>query len=95
MASVFSIYYIWDFHNFIFIFIFENLIHKRCLFSGKNLLNDFIQHYEGLSYDVYSVERSHQRARRSLDNDVVRLRFQAHGRFVFNNILRFCQCTKF
>ena len=48
--------------------------------TGKNTLNDFIQHYEGLSYDSSSIEHSHQRARRSLDSNEVRLQFNAHGR---------------
>jgi len=47
----------------------------------RNVLNDYIHHYEALTYDVRSLHHSHGRVRRSLDSSV-RLDFHAHGRSV-------------
>lgn len=49
--------------------------------AGRQPLNDFIGHFEGLDYNTDIVQRSHQRARRSTsDSPNVHLSFQAHGR---------------
>ena len=45
------------------------------------MLNDYIRHYEALTYDIQGVQHSHGRVRRSLDSSV-RLGFHAHGRLV-------------
>ena len=52
-----------------------------CEAVERNVLNDYIRHYESLTYDVNSVQHSHGRVRRSLDTSV-RLDFHAHGRLV-------------
>jgi len=52
-----------------------------CVTVERNVLNDYIRHYEGLTYDVRSLRHSHGRVRRSLDSSV-RLSFHAHGRSV-------------
>uniref|UniRef100_A0A672GHP2 Disintegrin and metalloproteinase domain-containing protein 10 n=1 Tax=Salarias fasciatus TaxID=181472 RepID=A0A672GHP2_SALFA len=46
-------------------------------------LNNYIRHYEGLSYDTKALHTSHQRARRALSpqDRTVRLDFHAHGRY--------------
>ncbi|GAB1863578.1 ADAM10 endopeptidase [Camponotus japonicus] len=44
-------------------------------------LNEYIRHYETLSYPVEEVHRSHLRAKRSINRDsTVTLKFRAHGR---------------
>ncbi|XP_075149957.1 zinc-dependent metalloprotease kuz isoform X2 [Haematobia irritans] len=48
---------------------------------GHNRLNEYISHYETLSYDHHHIRASHHRARRSVTKDhYVHLKFQAHGR---------------
>jgi len=62
---------------------------RSCLFCAaveRNVLNDYIHHYEALTYDVHGVQHSHRRVRRSLDSSV-RLGFHAHGRLVFSSVL--------
>lgn len=44
-------------------------------------LNEYIRHYETLSYPVEEVHRSHLRAKRSVNRDsTVTLKFRAHGK---------------
>lgn len=45
-------------------------------------LNNYIRHYEGLSYDMASLHKSHQRAKRavSVQDSILQLDFHAHGR---------------
>ncbi len=51
------------------------------LFSEQRRLNEWISHFEGLSYDHNHVQSQHHRARRSLEKDAkVRFNFKAHGR---------------
>jgi len=51
------------------------------LFVSATRLNEYIQHYEELTYDREDVHRSHIRARRSVTRDnAVHLRFISHGR---------------
>ncbi|XP_044135639.1 disintegrin and metalloproteinase domain-containing protein 10 [Bufo gargarizans] len=47
-----------------------------------NKLNNYIKHYEGLSYDMDSLHQKHQRAKRAISNEdqFVHLDFHAHGR---------------
>lgn len=50
------------------------------LLPGKPL-NEYISHYETLSYNTDTVQTSHRRARRSLTRDPqVYVKFRAHGR---------------
>lgn len=50
-------------------------------FVAANRLNEYISHYEPLTYDTREVHRAHSRARRSLNrDDAVHLSFSAHGR---------------
>lgn len=49
--------------------------------SGKQNLNDYIQHFEGLSYSTQTLHSKHERAKRSVDANV-NLHFFAHGRYV-------------
>lgn len=46
-------------------------------------LNNYIRHYEGLSYDTEALHSSHQRAKRALSpqDKTVHLEFHAHGRY--------------
>lgn len=49
-------------------------------FPGKRL-NEYISHYETLSYDERHIHASHNRAKRSVTKDPhVFLKFKAHGR---------------
>jgi len=48
----------------------------------QNVLNDYIRHYEALTYNVDGLRHSHGRVRRSLDTSV-RLNFHAHQQSVF------------
>ncbi|XP_068597985.1 disintegrin and metalloproteinase domain-containing protein 10 [Brachionichthys hirsutus] len=45
-------------------------------------LNQYIHHYEGLSYDTEALHKSHQRAKRALSpqDGTLQLDFRAHGR---------------
>jgi len=47
----------------------------------RNVLNDYIRHYEALTYDTNGLQHSHGRVRRSLDTSV-RLGFHAHDQLV-------------
>jgi len=47
--------------------------------AEKHPLNDYITHFEGLTYDTWPVHRDHGRVRRSLDSNV-NLEFKSHGR---------------
>lgn len=50
-------------------------------FVTARRLNEYIRHYETLSYPVEEVHRSHLRAKRSINRDsTVTLKFRAHGR---------------
>jgi len=49
--------------------------------AERNILNDYIRHYEALTYNVDNLQHSHGRVRRSLDTSV-RLGFHAHERLV-------------
>ncbi|XP_056134157.1 disintegrin and metalloproteinase domain-containing protein 10 [Lampris incognitus] len=53
-----------------------------CRGQYGNHLNQYIQHYEGLSYDTAALHSSHQRAKRALahHDKIVSLDFHAHGR---------------
>ncbi|KAK2193932.1 hypothetical protein NP493_4g01002 [Ridgeia piscesae] len=53
---------------------------------GKQSLNEYIEHYEGLSYSTETLHSKHVRAKRSL-NTAVNLHFVSHGR-EFNLRLR-------
>ncbi|XP_037032344.1 disintegrin and metalloproteinase domain-containing protein 10 isoform X2 [Bradysia coprophila] len=49
--------------------------------SGGKRLNEYISHYETLSYDERHIHASHNRAKRSVTKDPhVFLKFKAHGR---------------
>lgn len=49
-------------------------------FSGKRL-NEYISHYETLSYDHRELHASHSRAKRSVTKDShVYMKFRAHNR---------------
>jgi len=51
------------------------------LFVTARRLNEYIRHYETLSYPVEEVHRSHLRTRRSISRDsTVTLKFRAHGK---------------
>jgi len=52
-----------------------------CIAVQRNVLNDYVRHYEALTYDVHSLRHSHSRVRRSLDTSV-EFSFHAHGRSV-------------
>lgn len=49
---------------------------------GNRRLNEYISHYETLSYDKEDVLRKHSRAKRSVTNDdsAVHLSFSAHSK---------------
>jgi len=50
-------------------------------FVAARRLNEYIRHYETLSYPVEEVHRSHLRAKRSINRDsTVTLKFRAHGK---------------
>lgn len=50
-------------------------------FVTARRLNEYIRHYETLSYPVEEVHRSHLRAKRSINRDsTVTLKFRAHGK---------------
>uniref|UniRef100_A0A672GGJ7 Disintegrin and metalloproteinase domain-containing protein 10 n=1 Tax=Salarias fasciatus TaxID=181472 RepID=A0A672GGJ7_SALFA len=61
--------------------IIMKLLCNICQFEKP--LNNYIRHYEGLSYDTKALHTSHQRARRALSpqDRTVRLDFHAHGRY--------------
>ncbi|CAL1604080.1 unnamed protein product [Knipowitschia caucasica] len=48
----------------------------------SNRLNNYIRHYEGLSYDTDALHKSHQRAKRalSIEDHILQLDFHSHGR---------------
>lgn len=50
----------------------------------ENPLNNYIHHYEGLSYDTDVLHNKHQRVRRALSHEdkFLHLDFHAHGRSV-------------
>ena len=50
-------------------------------FSGKQYLNEYIKHYEGINYNTATLHDSHIRAKRSVDSHV-NLQFFALGRYV-------------
>ena len=51
------------------------------LFVSATRLNEYIRHYEVLTYDRDDVHRSHVRAKRSVIRDnAVHFRFSSHGR---------------
>ncbi|KYM96177.1 Disintegrin and metalloproteinase domain-containing protein 10 [Cyphomyrmex costatus] len=55
-------------------------IHKTWRDCARRL-NEYIRHYETLSYPVEEVHRSHLRAKRSINRDsTVTLKFRAHGK---------------
>ncbi|XP_059486798.1 disintegrin and metalloproteinase domain-containing protein 10 [Neocloeon triangulifer] len=61
------------------------LLWLTLLLVGSNAvprrLNDWVSHYEPLTYDTDPVHRSHQRAKRSVSEDsAVQLHFRAHNR---------------
>lgn len=54
-----------------------------CVFVSALRLNEYISHYEPLSYDHEEVHRAHQRVRRSAphrEDAAVHVTFSAHGR---------------
>ncbi|CAH1789926.1 unnamed protein product [Owenia fusiformis] len=48
--------------------------------SEKKRLNDYISHFEGLTYSTNDLHRDHQRARRSTTEPHLHLKFKSHGR---------------
>ena len=48
--------------------------------SGLNALNDFIEHFEGLSYGTHSVQAAHSRTRRSVHDKSLNVDFKAFDR---------------
>ncbi|XP_076311561.1 disintegrin and metalloproteinase domain-containing protein 10-like [Tachypleus tridentatus] len=48
--------------------------------ENANQLNEYIQHYEPLSYNPEEIHRNHLRDKRSLHSSLVSIRFHAHGR---------------
>ena len=47
----------------------------------ERILNEYIRHYETLSFNTEEIHRDHQRAKRSASkNRYVDLKFDAHGR---------------
>lgn len=51
------------------------------LYFAERPLNEYISHYETLSYDHKHLHASHSRAKRSVTKDhQVHLRFKAHGK---------------
>ncbi|EFN65682.1 ADAM 10 [Camponotus floridanus] len=58
-----------------------SLVAKNKLDRETRRLNEYIRHYETLSYPVEEVHRSHLRAKRSINRDsTVTLKFRAHGK---------------
>jgi len=54
---------------------------KNLFILAARRLNEYIRHYETLSYPVEEVHRSHLRAKRSINRDsTVTLKFRAHGK---------------
>jgi len=54
--------------------------HRYAIVTARRL-NEYIRHYETLSYPVEEVHRSHLRTRRSISRDsTVTLKFRAHGK---------------
>ena len=57
---------------------------RHCLFTfsvAARRLNEYIRHYEPLSYPTEEVHRGHLRAKRSVTRDnSVTLKFRSHGR---------------
>ena len=50
-------------------------------FFAARRLNDYIRHYESLSYPTHEVHRNHLRAKRSVTRDnAVTVKFRSHGR---------------
>lgn len=62
----------------------EYLNQRGCYFFDQTLaepLNTFVSHYEPLNYDRNHLEQTHQRVRRSTNEDkTLHLDFNAHGR---------------
>ncbi|XP_057687379.1 disintegrin and metalloproteinase domain-containing protein 10 [Corythoichthys intestinalis] len=56
------------------------LLHATAPFGTP--LNNYISHYEGLSYDTDAVHKKHQRAKRALSpqDEILHLNFHSHGR---------------
>lgn len=56
------------------------LIYKFILVSGKRL-NEYISHYEPLTYNTQDIHKAHLRAKRSVSDDTaINLNFKAHSR---------------
>ncbi|KAI0207615.1 Disintegrin and metalloproteinase domain-containing protein 10 [Lamellibrachia satsuma] len=70
----------------ILLFVVTIGIQLTLCWAGKQNLNDYIQHFEGLSYSTQTLHSKHERAKRSVDANV-NLHFFAHGR-EFNLRLR-------
>ncbi|UYV71774.1 ADAM10 [Cordylochernes scorpioides] len=47
--------------------------------SGR-VLNEYITHYETLNYDSSEIHRHHLRAKRSVEDPFIHIKFHAHGR---------------
>lgn len=59
----------------------RRLINKRLSCVSARRLNEYIRHYEPLSYPTEEVHRGHLRAKRSVTRDnSVTLKFRSHGR---------------
>ncbi|XP_003425500.1 disintegrin and metalloproteinase domain-containing protein 10 isoform X2 [Nasonia vitripennis] len=61
-------------------FVLFLLLLVPCIESARRL-NEYIRHYEPLTYDAGEVHRNHLRAKRSATRDnAITLKFRAHGR---------------
>lgn len=69
----------------------KQLITRQMSLSGQfpSRLNQYIRHYEGLSYDMEALHSNHQRAKRALSphDKTVKLDFHAHGRSVSPEVI--------
>lgn len=63
----------------ILLFVVTIGIQLTLCWAGKQYLNEYIEHYEGLTYSTETLHNKHVRAKRSLDSSVT-LHFFAHGR---------------
>ena len=48
--------------------------------AEERVLNEYIRHYEELSYDTDELHSNHIRAKRSVSDPYLHLKFTAHGR---------------
>ncbi|XP_061191107.1 disintegrin and metalloproteinase domain-containing protein 10-like [Saccostrea echinata] len=60
-----------------FVFVF---VHLALSLAELRSLDDYIKHYEELSYDTQDLHNKHLRAKRSTQNKKLELKFKAHNR---------------